>query len=92
MIFMSNFSHEIFQSGISLPLSESHNNWIKTNDIIAFKFVSKLNATVVFFNKCEETEDCLVLYVNVCFAYQMLCWLDPSLVICFARQMLRVSI
>jgi hypothetical protein len=26
MIFMSNFSHEIFQSGLSLPLSESHNN------------------------------------------------------------------
>jgi hypothetical protein len=44
----SNFSHEIFQSGIllPLPLSESHNIWIKTNDIIAFKFVSKLNATV----------------------------------------------
>jgi hypothetical protein len=88
---MSNFSHEIFQSGLSLPLSESHNNWIETNDIIAFKFVSKLNATVFFIDMCEETEDCLVIYV-VCFARQMLCWSDASLVRCFARQMQRFSI
>jgi hypothetical protein len=74
---MSNFSPDIFQS-LPLRLSESHNNGIKTNDIIAFKFVSKLNATVLFFNKCEETEDCLVIYVIVCFARQMLRWLDPS--------------
>jgi hypothetical protein len=46
MIFMSNFSHEIFQSGLSLLLSKSHNNSIGNEDIIAFKFVSKLNATV----------------------------------------------
>jgi hypothetical protein len=79
MIFMSNFSHEIFQSGLSLTLSESHNNSIGNDDIIAFKFVSKLNATV--FKMCEETEDRLVIYV-ACFARQMLRWSGASLVRC----------
>jgi hypothetical protein len=83
MIIMSNFSNEIFQSGLSLLLSKSHDT-IQNDDIIAFKFVSKLNATV--FIMCEETEDRLVIYV-ACFARQMLCWSDASLVRCFARQM-----
>jgi hypothetical protein len=45
----------------------------------------------VFINMCEETEDCLVIYV-VCFARQMLRWSDASLVRCFARQKQRFSI
>jgi hypothetical protein len=85
---MSNFRQEIFQSGLSLLLSESHNNSIGNDDVIAFKFVSKLNATV--FKMCEETEDRLVIYV-ACFACPMLCWSDASLVRCFARQMQRFS-
>jgi hypothetical protein len=88
MIFMSNFSHKIFQSGLSLPLSESHNNSIGNDDVIVFMFVSKLNATV--FKMCEETEDRLVIYV-ACFACQMLRQSDASLVRYFARQMQRFS-
>jgi hypothetical protein len=74
MIFMSNFSHEIFQSGLSLPLSESHNNWIKTNDIIAFKFVSKLNATALFFLTSVKKLRIVLSYMS----------LSASLVRCFA--------
>jgi hypothetical protein len=51
MIFMSNFSHKIFQSDLSLLLSKSHDT-IGNDDVIAFKYVSKLNATV--FKMCEE--------------------------------------
>jgi hypothetical protein len=88
---MSNFSHEIFQSGLSLPLSESHNNWIKTNDIIAFKFVSKLNATVLFLT-CVKKLRIVLSYMSSallvrCFAGQMLPWSDVSLVRCNAFQL-----
>jgi hypothetical protein len=51
MIFMSNFSHKIFQSDLSLLLSKSQDT-IGNDDVIAFKYVSKLNATV--FKMCEE--------------------------------------
>jgi hypothetical protein len=43
-----------------------------------------------FFKCVKKTEDRLVIYV-ACFARQMLCWSDASLVRCFARQMQRFS-
>jgi hypothetical protein len=73
MIIMSNFSNKIFQSGLSLLLSKSHDT-IRNDDIIAFKFVSKLNATV--FIMCEETEDLLSLCL--CLGQQLLCQLQES--------------